>query len=106
VNRSFRPSRIPARSFWVHALTLTACATVPALAFAQATNPFQTGAESLVTNFTAIATPFAVLAIMALAVVAMTGRISWAWPIGALVGIGVIFGAPTIVTWVRGLFGV
>jgi type IV secretion system protein VirB2 len=78
---------------------------VSTLAFAQA-NPFQTGAESLVTNFTAIATPIAVLAIMALAVVAMTGRISWAWPIGALVGIGVIFGAPTLVTWARGLFGV
>jgi type IV secretion system protein VirB2 len=106
VNRSFRPSRISARSLLGHVLTLAACSTVPALAFAQATNPFQTGAESLVTNFTAIATPFAVLAIMVLAIVAMTGRISWAWPVGALVGIGVIFGAPTIVTWVRGLFGV
>lgn len=106
MTRSFQPSRISARSLLGHALTLAACATVPTLAFAQATNPFQTGAESLVTNFTAIATPFAVLAIMALAVVAMTGRISWAWPVGALVGIGVIFGAPTIVTWVRGLFGV
>lgn len=107
MNRSFVPSRISAQSFLGHALTLATCSTVPALAFAQAaTNPFQTGAESLVTNFTAIATPFAVLAIMVLAIVAMTGRISWAWPVGALVGIGVIFGAPTIVTWVRGLFGV
>jgi type IV secretion system protein VirB2 len=79
---------------------------VPGLALAQATSPFQTGAESLVTNFTNIATPFAVLAVMILAVVAMTGRISWGWPIGAIVGIGVIFGAPTIVTWARGLFGV
>jgi type IV secretion system protein VirB2 len=80
-------------------------AAVPGLTSAQA-SPFQTGAESLVTNFTNIATPFAVLAIMVLAVVAMTGRISWGWPIGAIVGIGVIFGAPTIVTWARGLFGV
>jgi type IV secretory pathway VirB2 component (pilin) len=106
VNRSFRPSRTSARNLLRHALTLAVCFAVPALAFAQAANPFETGAESLVTNFTAIATPFAVLAIMVLAVVAMTGRISWAWPIGALVGIGVIFGAPTIVTWARGLFGV
>jgi type IV secretory pathway VirB2 component (pilin) len=34
----------------------------------------------------------------------MTGRISWGWPIGVIVGIGVIFGAPEIVTWVQGLF--
>jgi type IV secretion system protein VirB2 len=106
VNRSFRSAKISARSLLGHTLRLAACSSVPVVAFAQATNPFQTGAESLVTNFTAIATPFAVLAIMVLAIVAMTGRISWAWPIGALVGIGVIFGAPTIVTWVRGLFGV
>jgi type IV secretion system protein VirB2 len=106
VKRFFRFSRISAPKLLECVLTLVACSAMPALAFAQATNPFQTGAESLVTNFTAIATPFAVIAIMVLAVVAMTGRISWAWPVGALVGIGVIFGAPTIVTWVRGLFGV
>lgn len=106
MNRSLRLPRISALSLLGRVLTLATGSMVPALAFAQATNPFQTGAESLVTNFTAIATPFAVLAIMVLAIVAMTGRISWAWPIGALVGIGVIFGAPTIVTWVRGLFGV
>lgn len=106
MNCFFRSPRVSARDLLGRVLSLAACSTVPALAFAQATNPFQTGAESLVTNFTAIATPFAVLAIMVLAIVAMTGRISWAWPVGALVGIGVIFGAPTIVTWVRGLFGV
>lgn len=78
---------------------------LPQFAFAQA-NPFQTGADSLVTNLIAIATPVAIIAVMVLAVVAMTGRISWGWPIGVLVGIGVIFGAPTIVTWARTLFGV
>ena len=106
MNRLFRRSRTSVPNLLERALTLVACSAMPVIAFAQATNPFQTGAESLVTNFTAIATPFAVIAIMVLAVVAMTGRISWAWPIGALVGIGVIFGAPTIVTWARGLFGV
>lgn len=106
MNRFRQFSKMSAPRILNNTLKLAACSAVPALAFAQAANPFQTGAESLVTNFTAIATPFAVLAIMVLAVVAMTGRISWAWPIGAVVGIGVIFGAPTIVTWVRGLFGV
>lgn len=84
---------------------LTALLALPDLAFAQA-NPFQTGADNLVTNFVAIATPFAILAIMVLAVVAMTGRISWGWPIGALVGVAVIFGAPQIVTWIRTTFAV
>lgn len=78
---------------------------LPQLAFAQA-SPFQTGADSLVTNLIALATPIAILAVMVLAIVAMTGRISWGWPIGALVGIGVVFGAPQLVTWARGLFGV
>jgi type IV secretion system protein VirB2 len=87
------------------ALLAFACLALPEFAWAQA-SPFQTGANSLVTNVIAIATPFAVLAIMVLAVVAMTGRLSWAWPLGALVGIGVLFGAPQIVAWVRGLFGV
>jgi len=87
-----------------HTIAFTAATTLPQLALAQA-SPFQTGADSLVTNLTAIATPVAVLAVMVLAVVAMTGRISWGWPIGALVGIGVIFGAPQIVTWAR-VFGV
>jgi type IV secretion system protein VirB2 len=77
----------------------------PELVYAQ-TSPFQTGANSLLTNAIAIATPFAALAIMVLAVVAMSGRISWGWPIGAIVGICVLFGAQQIVTWARGLFGV
>ncbi|MEJ1962905.1 MAG: TrbC/VirB2 family protein [Gammaproteobacteria bacterium] len=98
--------RVPRARFSAQVLTLSAVALVlPQLACAQA-SPFQTGADSLVTNLIALATPIAILAIMALAVVAMTGRISWGWPIGALIGVGVIFGAPQIVTWARGLFGV
>ena len=45
------------------ALIAIACLALPELACAQA-SPFQTGANSLVTNVIAIATPFAVLAIM------------------------------------------
>ena len=75
-------------------------------AHAQGTSPFQTGAENLLTNVTAIATPIAALLIIVLGIVAATGRISWGWPIGALIGIGIMFGAPTIVTWARSIFGV
>jgi type IV secretion system protein VirB2 len=84
------------------------CFGVPRLVFAQAAggSPFQTGAESVVTNFVAIATPFAVIGVMVLGVLALGKQISWGWVIGAVVGIGVVFGAPQIVAWVRGLFGV
>jgi type IV secretion system protein VirB2 len=37
---------------------------------------------------------------------AMANRMSWGWCIGAILGIGIGFGAPQIVTWARGLFGV
>ncbi len=77
----------------------------PELAMAQA-SPFMTGATSLQTNILAWATPVAVILVMVLGLMAMTNRISWGWPIGAIIGIAVIFGAPQIVTWVRGMFGV
>lgn len=85
-----------------HLVCFAVVATVPQLACAQA-SPFDRGANSLVDSFTVLATPVAILAVMVLAIVAMTGRISWGWPIGVIVGIGVIFGAPEIVTWIQGL---
>ena len=91
---------------WLHAVAF-GCGLLlatPAL-WAQA-SPFQTGAESLVTDIVAIATPIAIILVMVLGIVAATGRISWGWPIGVLIGIAVIFGAPQLVAWVRGLFGV
>lgn len=78
---------------------------IPEWVFAQS-SPFLTGATSLQTNILAWATPIAVIVVMALGIAAMANRISWGWPIAAIVGIAVIFGAPQIVTWVRGMFGV
>jgi type IV secretion system protein VirB2 len=75
------------------------------LVWAQA-SPFHVGAQSLVTDIVAIATPIAIILVMVLGIVAATGRISWGWPIGVLIGIAVIFGAPQFVAWIRGLFGV
>jgi type IV secretion system protein VirB2 len=76
---------------------------VPDFAFAQ--SPFDTGANNLVTNFLTLAFPVAVVLVMGLGIAAIAGRISWGWAIGALVGIGIVFAAQPIVTWVRGLFG-
>jgi type IV secretion system protein VirB2 len=43
---------------------------------------------------------------MALGAMAMANRLSWGWCIGTIFGIAIAFGAPQIVTWVRGMFGV
>jgi type IV secretion system protein VirB2 len=73
--------------------------------FAQS-SPFLTGANALQTNVLAWLTPIAVILIMVLGGMAMANRMSWGWCIGAILGIAIAFGAPQIVTWVRGMFGV
>lgn len=80
-------------------------ALFPALACAQA-SPFLTGATALQTNILAWLTPIAIILVMVLGGMAMANRMSWGWCIGAILGIAIAFGAPQIVTWVRGLFGV
>jgi type IV secretion system protein VirB2 len=75
-------------------------------AFAQATSPFLTGATALESNILAWLTPIAIILVMVLGAMAMANRISWGWCVGAILGIAIAFGAPQIVTWVRGMFGV
>jgi type IV secretion system protein VirB2 len=77
----------------------------PQLVLAQA-SPFLTGATALQTNILAWLTPIAVILVMVLGAMAMANRISWGWCMGAILGIAIAFGAPQIVTWVRGMFGV
>lgn len=92
-----------------HAARLTPAAVLllsPVLAVAQATSPFMTGANALQTNILAWLTPIAVILVMVLGAMAMANRMSWGWCIGAILGIAIAFGAPQIVTWVRGMFGV
>ncbi len=81
-------------------------AVAPALALAQSTSPFMTGATALQTNILAWLTPIAIILVMGLGAMAMANRMSWGWCIGAILGIAIAFGAPQIVTWVRGMFGV
>ena len=83
-------------------LALIAACT-PALA---QSSPFLTGADALQSNILAWATPIAVILVMVLGVMAMANRISWGWPIAAILGIAIVFGAPQIVAWVQGMFGV
>ena len=83
-------------------LALIAACT-PALA---QSSPFLTGANALQSNILAWATPIAVILVMVLGVMAMANRISWGCPIAAILGIAIVFGAPQIVAWVQGMFGV
>lgn len=84
-------------------VALAMCA--PELCLAQA-SPFMTGASALQTNVLAWLTPIAIILVMALGGMAMANRMSWGWCLGAILGIAIAFGAPQIVTWVRGMFGV
>jgi type IV secretion system protein VirB2 len=93
----------PRLAFAALLFALAVCS--PELAMAQ-TSPFMTGATALQTNILAWLTPVAIILVMALGGMAMANRMSWGWCIGAILGIAIGFGAPQIVTWVRGMFGV
>jgi len=80
-------------------------AYTPIVAWAQA-GPFSAGAAALQNSLLGILAPVAVIAVMILGVAAWFNRISWAWMVGGVGGIVLVFGAPQVIAWVRGLFGV
>ncbi|HEY2678051.1 MAG TPA: TrbC/VirB2 family protein [Steroidobacteraceae bacterium] len=96
---------VPLARFAPAALLAALVLVVPDMAMAQA-SPFLTGASALQTNILAWLTPVAVILVMVLGGMAMANRVSWGWCLAAIVGICIGFGAPQIVTWVRGMFGV
>ncbi|MFZ0501355.1 MAG: TrbC/VirB2 family protein [Steroidobacteraceae bacterium] len=105
---SLRIARVVERAMSPAALAialLLALLTLSQPAFAQ-TSPFLTGATALESNILAWLTPVAIILVMVLGGMAMANRISWGWCIGAILGIAIAFGAPQIVSWVRGMFGV
>jgi type IV secretory pathway VirB2 component (pilin) len=71
--------------------------------FAQ--SPFDRGAENLIVDFQSFATPLAAVVVVALGIAWLAGRISWGWPVAAIAGIALIFGAQDIVGWIQSLFG-
>jgi type IV secretion system protein VirB2 len=94
---------LPAGTALVFSLAVALALPQPALSQA---SPFLTGATALETNILAWLTPIAIILVMVLGGMAMANRISWGWCIGAILGIAIAFGAPQIVSWVRGMFGV
>jgi type IV secretion system protein VirB2 len=100
-----RPSRFAVQHLLLPLSLAIMLIATPDLAMAQ-TSPFMTGATALQTNLLAWLTPVAIILVMVLGGMAMANRMSWGWCIGAILGIAIGFGAPQIVTWVRGMFGV
>ena len=96
----------PAAALVVSLVNSLAGLVVSQPALAQATSPFLTGATALESNILAWLTPIAIILVMVLGGMAMANRISWGWCVGAILGIAIAFGAPQIVSWVRGMFGV
>lgn len=78
---------------------------LPCTGLAQS-SPFAAGATAFQASLLTILTPIAVIAVMGLGVGAWFNRISWSWAAGGAMGILLVFGAPQIVTWIRGLAGV
>lgn len=103
MHQSFKTYAVPAGMGLLVFLIMSA---MPDLVLAQSTSPFMTGASALQTNILAWLTPIAIILVMVLGAMAMANRISWGWCIAAILGIAISFGAPQIVTWVRGMFGV
>lgn len=99
-----KPTRFDPFAFALHA-GAAAIVLRPDAVLAQA-SPFMTGATALQTNILAWLTPIAIILVMVLGAMAMAARMSWGWCLGAILGIAMAFGAPQIVAWVRGMFGV
>jgi len=100
MKRSLSPHMLHA---CVSVLCALAICALPELACAQA-SPFEQGATNLQQALVTIATPVAIILVMALGAAAAAGRISWGWPIGVVIGIGLVFAANPIVQWIRALF--
>ena len=89
------------------AVLILAC-WLPDLALAQAVGggPFSTGASNFQSNLLTILAPIAVVGVMVIGVAAWFNRVSWGWAAAAAGGLVLVFGAPQIVAWIRGMAGV
>jgi|SRR5689334_24682461 len=68
--------------------------------------PFSTGARNFQSSLLTILAPIAVVGVMVIGAAAWFNRISWGWAAAAGGGLILVFGAPQIVSWIRGMAGV
>ena len=92
----------------VRAVVMALALWEPAVVWAQVAGggPFSTGAANFQSNLLTILAPIAVIGVMVIGVAAWFNKISWGWAAAAAGGIVLVFGAPQIVAWVRGMAGV
>ena len=95
----FQCRPVATRSALISSLNALAIATAYA-------DPFSKGAAAAQSNILTILTPIAVVAVMAIGVAAWFNKVAWGWAVAGVAGIVLVFGAPQIVAWVRGMFGV
>lgn len=87
-------------------LTLALCAGLFAIQTGPAFAQF-TGAATQATNwFVQLLTPVFPLAVAAVGILCLTGRVNWWWFVAGLTGIALFFGRDQIVSMFRGWFGV
>lgn len=93
-------SKLTQRTFtFVLCAGLLAMQTFPA--FAQFT-----GAGTQATNwFVQLLTPIVPLAVAAVGILCLTGRVNWGWFLAGLVGVALFFGRDQVVTMFRGWLG-
>ena len=92
----------------VRAVVMVLPLWAPALVWAQVAGggPFSTGAANFQSNLLTILAPIAVIGVMVIGVAAWFNKISWGWAAAAAGGLVLVFGAPQIVAWIRGMAGV
>jgi len=69
---------------------------------ALAQTSIETGLGTIKTWMTTVASIVGVIAIMAVGYAKLTGRMDWGRAVTVLIGIGIIFSATTIITWMGG----
>lgn len=79
----------------------------PSVAYATTTATTAGGLEKMVTNIVSVLTGtfgkgIATIAIMAMGIMAMFGKLEWASAVKVIIGIAVTFGAASIVKWLTG----
>ena len=71
-----------------------------------ASNPFQSAATGLLADFLAFVQPVSILAVAVSGIGVLWGMLHRFWFFGAIAGVLLAYGAPQIVSWIRGAGGV
>ena len=74
--------------------------------FAHAASPFASGTQTGKSDILAMVAPFAGIAVIAVGLACLFGKISWWWLAGVIFGIVLVFGHDQFISWIRSIFSV